>query len=260
MAPSGLIDPRVISESLATNGFAWVPGVFDADAVARFIADATAALSSVAASGSLIGGGPGQRPHGARNLLRLWPAAKEIARTPDLAAILLHVLGPGAGVVRGLFFDKPPGDGWALPWHRDTTIAVKRHGALGAFGKPTVKAGVPHVEAPTELLDAMLALRVHLDAMTTMNGPLRVTPGSQHGDAGRPPETLYCEAGDVLLMRPRLLHASAGCEPDHAGHRRIVHLECAPSVVLTDGFEWDKFIPVGGRLDVSDRGRDSKPV
>ena len=75
------------------------------------------------------------------------PAAAALARHPRLHDPLARVLGPGAGVVRGLYFDKPPGDGWALPWHRDTTVAVKAHGRFGTFVKPTTKAGVPHVEA-----------------------------------------------------------------------------------------------------------------
>ena len=200
---------RTVQETLAEDGYVWLRRVFDAAAIGRLTADLTAVLNSEPAAGSLIAG-PSERPHGARNLLRLWPAAGKLVRTPNLRAALLDVLGPAAGVVRGLYFDKPPGNGWALPWHRDTTIAVKRHGTPGRFGKPTVKAGVPHVEAPAEMLDGMLAVRVHLDAMSDTNGPLRVTPGSHQLGPDRPAVTLHCQAGDVLLMRPLLLHASAG--------------------------------------------------
>ena len=80
--------------------------------------------------------------------------------------------------VRILFFDKPPGHSWALPWHKDYTIAVKRHGVEGTFTKPTTKAGVPHVIAPFEILDRMLTVRFHLDDMNEDNGPLRVLLGS----------------------------------------------------------------------------------
>jgi len=79
--------------------------------------------------------------------------------------------------------------------------------------------------------------------VTDGNGPLRVVPGShdlgravQVGD--REPVTLCCEAGDVLLMRPLLLHASGHSEPDHTEHRRIVHLEFAPTPDLPDGYQW----------------------
>jgi ectoine hydroxylase-related dioxygenase (phytanoyl-CoA dioxygenase family) len=152
--------------------------------------------------------------------------------------------------VRGLYFDKPPGASWSLPWHRDQTIAVRRHGTSERFVKPTLKAGVPHVQAPPELLAEMLTVRVHLDPMTAANGPLRVISGSQltaadPADCAGEQRELHCPAGALLLMRPLLLHASSHSE-EGAGHRRIVHLEFAPRATLGDGFEWHDFVPLGG--------------
>ena len=54
--------------------------------------------------------------------------------------------------------------------------------------------------------------------------------------------TLTCAAGDVLLMRPFLLHASGHSDPVHGDHRRIVHLEFASEPELADGYEWHDFI------------------
>src|SRR6266404_493411 len=105
----------------------------------------------------------------------LLPGVFAPARVEAMAA----VLGPDFGLVRVLFFDKPPGGSWSLPAHKDLTIAVRdnrlpsRH-----FRNPTRKAGVPHVEAPRELLDKMLTARIHLDDVTAENGPLKVIPGS----------------------------------------------------------------------------------
>jgi hypothetical protein len=187
---------------------------------------------------------------GARNLLRMWPQVVELARQPALASPLLELLGPSGGVVRGLYFDKPPGYGWALPWHKDVNVAVRAHGVMGRFAKPTTKAGVPHVEAPAELLGRMVTVRIHLDDVTDENGPLRVIPGSHHDDGGqrasRPPVAIGCRAGDVLLMRPLLTHASGHCDPATTRHRRIVHLECAPSPELPDGYEWHDFVGLTG--------------
>lgn len=116
--------------------------------------------------------------------------------------------------------------------------------------KPTLKAGVPHVQAPPELLAEMLTVRVHLDPMTAANGPLRVISGSQltaadPADCAGEQRELHCPAGALLLMRPLLLHASSHSE-EGAGHRRIVHLEFAPRATLGDGFEWHDFVPLGG--------------
>jgi ectoine hydroxylase-related dioxygenase (phytanoyl-CoA dioxygenase family) len=177
----------------------------------------------------------------------LWPEVVGLARRPGLFGPLVGLLGPEAGVVRALFFDKPPGHSWALPWHKDYNVAVVEHRSFGVFTKPTRKAGVPHVEAPAALLERMITARIHLDDMTDDNGPLRVIPGSHTSlqevdDERREPVTIDCRAGDVLLMRPLLTHASGHCAPTTTRHRRIVHLECAPSPVLPDGYEWHDFV------------------
>ena len=230
---------------LERDGFVFLPAIFTPSEVAILCRDAAKALAAPeAASSVLSGNGP---PHGARNLLRIWPDVADLIRTPRLAEPLRSVLGPQGGIVRGLWFDKPAGSGWALPWHRDTTIAVRAHGQFGRFRKPTVKAGVPHVEAPVDLLSTMISARIHLDAMTDRNGPLRVVPGSHQVERGVPESngiTLHCEAGDVLLMRPLLLHASGHCAPDHDGRRRVIHLEFAPFATLSDGYAWQTFLPI----------------
>src|SRR5262245_4000455 len=191
-------------EQLTDAGYALLPGVLTAVEVQAARAACAAALAVAAADRAVLAGQGGQ-PFGARNLFRLWPGVLTLARHPALASALRRVLGPRAGLVRGLYFDKPPGDSWALPWHRDLTVAVKRHGPLGRFDRPTTKAGVPHVEGPADLLATLLTARIHLDAVTDHNGPLRVVPGSH--DPARPVQpgdraavTVTCAAGDVLLM------------------------------------------------------------
>ena len=87
--------------------------------------------------------------YAARNLLTLWPEAADVWRQPPLPELLARLLGPEFGLVRALFFDKPPERSWTLPWHRDLTIAVRDNRLPSrVFSKPTRKAGVPHVEAP----------------------------------------------------------------------------------------------------------------
>ncbi len=235
--------------SLADDGFALLPGVFAATAVRSAIAAWGAALARQAGDMAILSAADGV-VSGARDLFRLWPGSAELARAPALLDALLADLGAGAGVVRGLYFDKPPGAGWALPWHKDYTVAVRAHRQLGRFRKPTTKAGVPHLEAPTDLLARMLTARIHLDDMTDENGPLRVIPGSHRfdrtaDDEAREPVVIRCRAGDVLLMRPLLTHASGHADPATERHRRIVHLECAPAGEMGDGYEWREFVPLG---------------
>jgi hypothetical protein len=226
---------------LAADGFVLLRAVLTAAEVRTVIA-AWDVVRRRNASDTAILSGDGGPAYGARNLLCMWPAVASLARLPGLLAPLADLLGPDAGVVRALFFDKPPGHSWALPWHKDYNVAVVEHRSFGVFTKPTRKAGVPHVEAPAELLDRMITARIHLDDMTDDNGPLRVIPGSHLGVEEGEPVTIYCRAGDVLLMRPLLTHASGHCAPTTTRHRRIVHLECAPSSVLPDGYEWHDFV------------------
>jgi hypothetical protein len=230
-------------DALDHNGYVVLPAVYHVDTIAAMSAACESALAAAAGDPAVLAGKSGPA-FGARNLLRLWPGVVEFSRTPLLSAALLRVLGPVGGVVRALYFDKPPGHSWALPWHKDFTIAVKSHGSLGRFEKPTVKAGVPHVEAPVELLAKMVTARVHLDSMSEENGALRVIPGSHRGPEHGPPVSLRCAAGDVLLMRPLLVHGSGHSAGDARSHRRIVHLECAQSAELPDGYEWHDFVTI----------------
>lgn len=183
--------------------------------------------------------------YGARNLLQLWPAAATVWRKPVLVDFVLDALGPEAGVVRGLFFDKPPEQSWTLPPHRDLTIAVKDNSSPGlSFSNPTTKAGVPHVAAPTSLLEKMLTLRVHLDPMTADNGPLTLIPGSHRGESAADPVTPLGPAGDVLAMRPLVVHGSRHTAADNALRRRIVHLELTGVCHLPEGMKWHDYIRV----------------
>jgi hypothetical protein len=236
-------------EQLDSDGYALLPGVLAPDSVADVCAQWAEVTRTHATNDALLTG-EGGPAYGARNLLDIWPRVVELVRTQRVRTAVLEALGPGAGVVRVLYFDKPPGHSWALPWHKDYSLAVRAHGAAGTFTKPTVKAGVPHVVAPRGVLDRMLTARVHLDDVTPENGPLRVIPGSHRAyrQADDPPNesiALTCCAGDVLLMRPLITHASGHSRGDGTRHRRIVHLECAADGELPDGYEWKWFVPIG---------------
>jgi ectoine hydroxylase-related dioxygenase (phytanoyl-CoA dioxygenase family) len=133
-----------------------------------------------------------------------------------------------------------------LPWHKDLTIAVRQHRPSLLFVHPTVKAGVPHVEAPRQVLEKMLALRIHLDEVTAENGPLQVIPGSHRQGTemelgATKPVSIFANRGDVLLIRPLVAHCSGGAEPGTQRHRRIFHLEFATSEKLPEDFEWNEF-------------------
>jgi hypothetical protein len=234
-------------EQIHADGFAIVPSALSRQRCERVVADLGAALARCPNNPSVLRRAGGA-VYGARNLLAVFPEARTVWRTPPLVEVLLAVLGSACGLVRGLYFDKPPESTWSLPWHQDLTIAVLDHALPSThFRNPTVKAGVPHVEGPDELLREMLTLRIHLDDVTTENGPLVVLPGthgSRDAPATRPPQTILAQAGDVLAMRPLLAHSSGASTAGTTRHRRILHLEFAARRELPDGYAWHDFVPL----------------
>jgi ectoine hydroxylase-related dioxygenase (phytanoyl-CoA dioxygenase family) len=186
--------------------------------------------------------------YAARNLIDSIPAVKTVWQTAALLQYLRVQLGSDFGLVRALFFDKPPDRTWNLPWHKDTSIAVIDNARSSPwFSRPTIKAGVPHVIAHDDVLRQMLTLRFHLDDVTDENGPLRVIPRSHVGSdsvgAGLDHAvTIHAAAGDVLVMRPLISHASGSSVEGTHRHRRILHLEFAATPTLPDSYEWHRFV------------------
>jgi hypothetical protein len=183
--------------------------------------------------------------YAARDLLRLCPAVITWWCQPVLVDLIRHVLGPQAGLVRGLLFDKPPASSWAVPWHKDRSIVIRAPQVRSAaYSPPRLKADLWHCEPPESVLQRMLALRIHLDPSTVENGPLSVVSGShRHGPQGEVVQ-LLADTGDVLAMRPLIDHASPHSAPHCTSHRRVIHLEFSADPQLPDDYEWNEFHPL----------------
>ncbi|HEU4922583.1 MAG TPA: phytanoyl-CoA dioxygenase family protein, partial [Burkholderiales bacterium] len=108
------------------------------------------------------------------------------------------------------------------------------------------KEGELFVQAPRELLDRLVAVRLHLDPCQEEDGPLQVVPRSHAlgilaADASlRTRSELGSRAciagiGDALVMRPLLLHASS--KSSGSGLRRVLHFLLAPRE-LPFGLRW----------------------
>jgi hypothetical protein len=210
------------------DGFTVVPGVLSA-AEQRELLDALGPVSGA----------------GRRGLLAQ-PAVAELAGSDALLALARPHLPAEPLPVRALFFDKSPEANWLVAWHQDLTLALRNRAEVPGFGPWSVKDGVPHVQPPVELLERMLAVRLHLDDADETNGALRVLPGShrlgrlyatriQELRAGQPDVLCAVSAGDALLMRPLLLHASS--RSSSARHRRVLHIEYA-AFCLPEGLSW----------------------
>jgi ectoine hydroxylase-related dioxygenase (phytanoyl-CoA dioxygenase family) len=215
------------------RGFTTIDAYLDSDSIDLLIADITALdLTSGRA--------------GIRNILELVPSVNKLAHSQEIRSLVEPILGDTARVVRGIFFDKQPNANWKVPWHQDLSIAVKQHLDLPDYHPRSIKAGIPHVQPPTAILERMLTVRIHLDRTDESNGALKVIPGSHRQGKLTTSQidewkqldlavSCNCQAGGVLLMRPLLLHASSiAIAPSH---RRIVHLEYA-AYQFTNGLEW----------------------
>ena len=80
--------------------------------------------------------------------------------------------------VRAIYFDKSRNANWLVARHQDLTLAVRSRVEVSGFGPWNTKKGVPHVQAPIELLEKMMTVRLHVDDCDEENGALRVIPGS----------------------------------------------------------------------------------
>jgi hypothetical protein len=229
------------SEAIQQDGYVILRGAFSVQESNGLALDLESALAACRDEATALRRGNGAL-YGARNLLEVYPASQTLWRKEPLVSLMTTVLGPEFGLVRGLFFDKSPESNWSLPWHQDLTIAVQDNSLpTTRFRNPTRKAGVPHVEAPREILERMLTMRIHLDDVTPENGPLRVWAGSHSKDS--PPDrenetTILAKTGDVLAMRPLLYHCSSSANSPSLLHRRIIHLEFAGCRDLPDGYSW----------------------
>ena len=187
---------------------------------------------------------------GRRGLLAV-PAVSQLASSATLLDLVRPHLPSEPRAVRAIYFDKSPDANWLVAWHQDLTLALRAQVDAPGFGPRSIKNGVPHVQPPIELLERMLTVRLHLDDCDASNGALKVLPGSHRFGrlsaeritelrAQHPETVCRASAGDALLMRPLLLHASSRSQTTR--HRRILHLEYA-AFTLPAGLEWSETSP-----------------
>jgi ectoine hydroxylase-related dioxygenase (phytanoyl-CoA dioxygenase family) len=180
---------------------------------------------------------------GARHLMG-HPVVSAVANDERLLRIARDVLGTGAVPYRATLFEKSGESNWLVVWHQDTALPLCERFDAPGWGPWSVKAGIHYAHAPTWALNKILALRVHLDASHSDNGPLRVIPGSHRlgvlGDDDvfriahqQPHVECLVERGGIIAMRPLVIHSSPKAESP--APRRVLHLEYAASLSLAAG-------------------------
>ena len=169
---------------------------------------------------------------GSRALLRAGEVA-ELAREILRRLIGVGILSEKAVAIQAIAFDKTDGANWKVPWHQDLIHPFAEAVRSPGYLLPSLKDGIHYAQPPVEVLNDMLAARLHFDDCTEENGPLRVSPGSHR--LGIIPQAQISEVvarlgeevclankGEILLMKPLTLHASSkALQPLH---RRVLHI------------------------------------
>lgn len=182
---------------------------------------------------------------GARNVMRV-PIVRSLASDERLISLASRFIGPGPVAFRATLFDKSSRSNWLISWHQDTALPLRTRVTSPFWGPWTTKSDVLHAIAPAEALAKVIALRVHLDDSTLLNGPLRVVPRS-HGDGilsqaqiqhlAESVGAVDCLAprGGVVAMRPLTVHASSKARDGRS--RRVLHIEYACEMTMPYGAE-----------------------
>jgi ectoine hydroxylase-related dioxygenase (phytanoyl-CoA dioxygenase family) len=174
------------------------------------------------------------------------PLVAALARDDRLMRIVRDVLGTEALPYRATLFDKSPTSNWLVVWHQDTALPLRDRVDTAGWGPWSTKHGITYAHAPTSALSQVLALRIHLDDSTALNGPLRVLPRTHERGVltdeavqqlAREIEPVDClvPRGGVLAMRPLLIHASSKSRTD--APRRVLHIEYSASMHVGQGLE-----------------------
>jgi ectoine hydroxylase-related dioxygenase (phytanoyl-CoA dioxygenase family) len=133
-----------------------------------------------------------------------------------------------------------------VPLHQDLSIPVQERLAAPELVGWSEKNGTVFVQPPDEVLQQLVALRLHIDDCALGDGPLKMVPGShrfgrlgnetalalrdRHGE-----RVAEVARGAALLMRPLILHASS--KSTGASRRRVLHFVFGPPA-LPYGLRW----------------------
>lgn len=173
------------------------------------------------------------RRAGIRNLVNN-PGVFRLARGRRLLRIARSAAGRKVYPYKATLFQKSGKANWLVAWHQDTALPIDEMPNMPGWTAASMKDGVLFAQAPANVLERIVALRIHLDPSTNENGPLRVIPGShQFGILNDEQARQFQKAGDVvdclvgkggvIVMRPLLLHASSKTIRDLP--RRVLHIE-----------------------------------
>lgn len=229
-----------IENKVSGEGFAIIDNVYTAeevDAILHTISEADTSKPAFRKSNELFA---------IRRFLNEVPATYNLIFNDRLASIISNNLGDDYFVIKSIYFDKPEGSNWFVPYHQDLMVSVDKKLDIDGYGPWTEKQAQFAVQPPLHILESNFTIRIHLDDTDEKNGALRVIPESHLKGLYRP-ETIdwtketetICKVkkGGVMIMKPLLLHASN--RTINNSKRRVIHLELS-NCSLADPLEWSE--------------------
>lgn len=168
------------------------------------------------------------RTYGLRGLLWSSPLLPSALAESGLSRLASDLVGRPAFPIDAIYFDKTADANWSVPGHQDRLMPV----ASGCAGAMAKRGGLEYGEPSVVTLSGLVALRIHFDDVAPNGGALELVPGSHLSGVLSAPaireipltayRTVAVARGDVLVMRPLVLHRSGRCAGE--GHRRILHV------------------------------------
>jgi hypothetical protein len=133
--------------------------------------------------------------------------------------------------VQCTLFEKTIDRNWLVPLHQDLSIPVRERCDNIYLSGWSHKEGILYVQPSIEVLDNLVAVRIHIDDCSSDNGALRVVPGSH--DRGR------ISPADIATLK--IANGEQSCEVKQGGAlvMRPLHFLFG-SASLPLGLKWDK--------------------
>lgn len=202
---------------LEIDGRLWLRGALDEAALAPL--DTACSMS----------GRPGFAMHGAAALAAAIQPGSPLSR-------LVATIAVGQRPVRAVAVNGARRDTWDQPWHQDREVLMREKHDVDGFTNWSLKSGIWHVDAPREMLERMIGVKIFLTDSEEGDSASEIALGSHlqgliaPRDAtaaamSLPREALRVRRGDVLVMKMLTLHRSRS--GPHDGPRRSFRIDYA---------------------------------
>jgi ectoine hydroxylase-related dioxygenase (phytanoyl-CoA dioxygenase family) len=179
-----------------------------------------------------------------RQLMIISPELWNIIQNQNLTNLTNEIGGKNCFLTKAIYFDKPKGSNWFVPYHQDLSINITKKIDTKGYVNWTFKRKQIGVQPPVNILENIFTIRIHLDDTDRNNGALKVIPKSHRNGIIRKNDTntdvrkeVICELkkGQVMIMKPLIMHASNRTINDK--RRRVIHLEFS-DLELKEPMNW----------------------